>query len=266
MSNNLEKTFIDLGYTKEEYRHIRSYGLLLLYSDTKIKENLNDGILFFSQLGFAYEQILKFYKYAPNILKYSYDELYNQINKLIILGYNQDEILKMIKVDSRIITLSDDDINNRFYYLNRFGYTNEDILKIGKRTPQIFTENVKNLNDKFYFLLEHGYKKEDIVKMTNKLSSIFSYSLDNLQNKIDFFDFINAHELPVIKPNILMQSSKVSYARYYYFIDKNINFEVNNYRKLFISENQFKRAYGISTEELIKIYESTLNSKQKSIN
>ena len=52
-----------------------------------------------------------------------------------------------------------------------------------------------------------------------------------------------------------MQSTKLSYARYMFYKDKGIKITMDNYRKLFINQKQFEKAYGIKKEELLKKYD-----------
>lgn len=100
-----------------------------------------------------------------------------------------------------------------------------------------------------------GYSKEEIIKMTKTLPVIYSYSIENMKQKIAFYDSIGMHELAVIDAKQLMQSVNLSYARYSFYMDKGINIDIDNYKKLFISQKQFEKSYGITKEELLKKYD-----------
>ena len=91
--------------------------------------------------------------------------------------------------------------------------------------------------------------------MTKSLPAIFSLSIENMKLKIDFYDSINLHESVVISPNILMQSIALSYARYYFYQDRGIVITSENFDKLFVCQKRFEKQYGISKEELLKMYD-----------
>ena len=52
-----------------------------------------------------------------------------------------------------------------------------------------------------------------------------------------------------------MQSMKKTKARYIYLTQvKLIDIDKSNYNKLFVNEKNFQKAYGVSTDSLIKTY------------
>ena len=55
-------------------------------------------------------------------------------------------------------------------------------------------------------------------------------------------------------PKQLIQSSILTKARYDYFKTLGIDVSMRNFRKLFISGDQFKKQYSISNEEVVKKY------------
>ena len=75
-----------------------------------------------------------------------------------------------------------------------------------------------------------------------------------MKQKIEFYDSINLHSLAVVEPKKLMQSVKLSYARYYFFMEKGIKIDETNYALLFINQSRFEKQYGITKKELLEKY------------
>ena len=51
-----------------------------------------------------------------------------------------------------------------------------------------------------------------------------------------------------------MQSMKLSYARYMFFKERNINIDETNSERLFIIQKLFEKKYGITKQELLERY------------
>ena len=90
--------------------------------------------------------------------------------------------------------------------------------------------------------------------MTKTLPSIYNLSIENMKQKIEFYDSINLHSLAVVEPKKLMQSVKLSYARYYFFMEKGIKIDETNYAQLFREQSRFEKRYGITKKELLEKY------------
>lgn len=63
------------------------------------------------------------------------------------------------------------------------------------------------------------------------------------------------HELAIIDSKQLIQSVKLSYARYKYYEDNNVFINMDNYRKLFVNEKQFKKRSNMTKSELLNKYD-----------
>lgn len=148
----------------------------------------------------------------------------------------------------------------------KLGYTEEDyeIIRNNYAVIQIKDETlIKKLKDNFAFLLKIGYTKEEVIKMTKILPSIYGFSIENMKQKIDFYDSIDMHELAVINPKQLMQSVNLSYARYSFYKDRGIDIDMNNYRKLFVEQKKFEKAYRITKKELLEKYDYDKYEEQR---
>ena len=148
----------------------------------------------------------------------------------------------------------------------KVGYTENDYNEIRNSHSLINMKDEtisRHLKDIFTFFLKNGYTKEEVIKMTKSMPSIYGLSKENMKQKIDFYDSIGMHVLAVIDAKKLMQSVNLSYARYSFYMDKGINIDIDNYKKLFISQKQFEKSYGITKEELLKKYDYNKFKEEK---
>ena len=88
--------------------------------------------------------------------------------------------------------------------------------------------------------------------MTLELPALFGYSIENIANKINYYREIGFEFYVIEYPKFLMQSVELSYARYNYF--KNNNIEIKNHRYLFYGESIFKKQFSVTKQELLQMY------------
>ena len=150
--------------------------------------------------------------------------------------------------------------------LCNFGYTKEESKEIlntyplNTCKPETLKKKIEEIN---MYMEKLGYSKEEVIKMTKSLPAIYGYSIDNIKQKIDFYDSIGLHELAINDTKKLMQSVSLSYARYMFYKEKNIEITDKSYNKLFINQKQFQKAYGITKEELLEKYDYQAYIQQK---
>ena len=150
--------------------------------------------------------------------------------------------------------------------LCNFGYTKEESKEIlntyplNTCKPETLKKKIEEIN---MYMEKLGYSKEEVIKMTKSLPTIYGLSIDNIKQKIDFYDSIGLHELAINDTKKLMQSVSLSYARYMFYKEKNIEITDKSYNKLFINQKQFQKAYGITKEELLEKYDYQAYIQQK---
>lgn len=96
-----------------------------------------------------------------------------------------------------------------------------------------------------------GFAKEQVLKMIKELPTILGYDIYNIKRKIELLKTIGIDSIILLNGNYLMQSVKVTYARYKYFASIGIKIDMENYKKLFGSAKRFENSHGISKEELL---------------
>ena len=150
--------------------------------------------------------------------------------------------------------------------LCNFGYTKEESKEIlntyplNACKPETLKKKIEEIN---MYMEKLGYSKEEVIKMTKSLPTIYGLSIDNIKQKIDFYDSIGLHELAINDTKKLMQSVSLSYARYMFYKEKDIEITDKSYNKLFINQKQFQKAYGITKEELLEKYDYQAYIQQK---
>ena len=224
----LKEEFIKLGYTEEDYEIIRNnYAVNQIKDETLIKK-LKDNFAF-----------------------------------LLKIGYTKEEVIKMTKSFPPIYGLSIENIKQKIEDIISLGYTKEEVIKITKSSPQIYSLSIESIKQKIEDMITLGYTKEEVIKMTKSSPSIYGLSIENMKQKIEFYDSIDMHELAVINPKQLMQSVNLSYARYSFYKDRGIDIDMNNYRKLFVGQKDFEKAYRITKKELLEKYDYNKYKEEK---
>ena len=217
-------------------------------------------------LGYTKEEVIKMVKSLPSVYSYSIESIKQKIEDMIALGYTKEEVIKMTKSSPSIYGLSIESIKQKIEDIIALGYTKEEVIKSTKSLPSIYGYSIENMKQKIEDMIALGYTKEEVIKMTKNLPALYGYSIENIKQKIEFYDSVSMHELAVINPKLLMQSVNLSYARYSFYIDRGIDIDMKNYRKLFISQKQFEKAYGISKKELLEKYDYNKYKEERKMN
>ena len=215
----LKEFFLELGYNEKEYVEIvNTYPIITMKPEAlmrKVKEN--------------YEL-------------------------LISLGYNKEEVIKMTKGIPKIYGYSIENIKQKIKDMEELGYSREEVIKMTKSKPAIYGYSIENIKQKIEDMEELGYSREEAIKMTIGLPSILGLSIENIKQKIEFYDSIGLHSLAIVAPKNLMQSTKLSYARYMFFKEKGIVIDETSYRKLFVNQKKFEKQYGLTKNEILQKY------------
>lgn len=138
--------------------------------------------------------------------------------------------------------------------MEELGYSRKEVIEITKALPTIFGLSIENIKQTIKEVEALGYSREEVIKMTIGLPSILGLSIENIKQKIEFYDSIGLHSLVIVAPKSLMQSTKLSYARYMFFKEKGIVIDKTNYNKLFANQKQFEKQYGLTKNEILQKY------------
>ena len=189
--------------------------------------------------------------------------------EFIKLGYTEEDY-EIIKNNYSVIHIKDEALIKRlkdnFSFLLKMGYTKEEVIKMTKGLPSIYSLSKESIKQKIEDIISLGYTKEEVIKMTKSFPPIYGLSTENMKQKIEFYDSIDMHELAVIDSKRLMQSVNLSYARYSFYIDRETDINMKNYRKLFVRQKQFEKAYGITKKELLEKYDYNKYKEERKMN
>ena len=186
--------------------------------------------------------------------------------EFIKLGYTEEDY-EIIRNNYAVNQIKDETLikklKDNFAFLLKIGYTKEEVIKMTKSFPPIYGLSIENIKQKIEDIISLGYTKEEVIKITKSSPQIYSLSIESIKQKIEFYDSIDMHELAVINPKQLMQSVNLSYARYSFYKDRGIDIDMNNYRKLFVGQKDFEKAYRITKKELLEKYDYNKYKEEK---
>ena len=254
---------LKLGYKREEIIKItKSLPEIYGYSTRTIEQKMKDMI----SLGYTKEEVIRMTKNSPSIYSYSIETIKKKIDDIISLGYTRKEVIKMTKGLSQIYGYSIEGIKQKIDDMISLGYTKEEVIKMTKSFTPIYGLSIESMKQKIDDMISLGYTRKEVIDMTKDLPAIYGYSKKNMKQKKDFYDSIGLHELVSVDPKQLIQSVNLSYARYCFYKDKGIDIDMNNYRKLFVREDQFEKSNGITKQELIEKYDYDKYEEHRKMN
>lgn len=181
-----------------------------------------------------------------------------ELKKMFLeLGYSEKEYVKIVNTYP-IINMKPETLKKRvkenYDFLISLGYSKKEIIKMTKRVSAIYGYSIENIKQKIEDIEALGYSREEVIKMTKNFPSIYGFSIENIKQKIEFYNSIGLHSLAIVAPKNLMQSTKLSYARYMFFKEKGIVIDETSYRKLFVGQKQFEKQYGLTKNEILQKY------------
>ena len=186
--------------------------------------------------------------------------------EFIKLGYTEEDY-EIIRNNHAIINIKDETLikklKDNYAFFLKNNYTKEEVIKMTKSLPSIYGHSIESIKQKIEDMIALGYTKEEVIKMTKSLPSIYGNSIESIKQKIEFYNSINMHEIAIIDSKQLIQSVNLSYARYSFYKDRETDINMKNYRKLFIGQKQFEKAYGITKKELLEKYDYNKYKEEK---
>ena len=144
-----------------------------------------------------------------------------------------------------LLGITTEGILDRFEFFIQLGYTKEEFIKMSASLPALYNYSTDKITSRVRELLEFGYTKEEVIIISKVFPAIFSFSSESLSLKLDYYKFLNIERSFIKAPKNLIQSIELSYARYEFFKQNN----------MFMGSEQFKQLYGITNEEIIRMYD-----------
>lgn len=122
--------------------------------------------------------------------------------------------------------------------------------------PQLLSLSINSIRKKYNNVKNFGYTDEEVLKMTTCMggASVYGASITAVSNKLQFYNSIGIHQTIVEYSQRLIPSISRSYARYKFMTNLGEEITDNNCSRLFMGNQAFSKYYGISKEELLKMY------------
>ena len=248
--NYLEK----IGYDDNDIEKILYESNLVTLKYSTLLKKIEQNYIFFISVGYRKEDVIKMTKLLPSLYGLSIENIKQKIEDLMLLGYRKEDVIKMTKLLPTLYSYSIENIKQKIEDLISLGYSKEDVIKMTKLLPSLFCLSIENMKQKIDDLISLGYDKEKVINMTQNLPSLYSYSIENIKQKIDFYKMINLDFIILEDTKKLMQSVDLTYARYMFFKDEDIEVTRDNYRRLFYTAKIFEKQYGIDKSTLLEKY------------
>ena len=223
------------------------------------KEKIDICISFLDDLIDNRNKVIKLIKAHPNILSFSINKLVSKVKWFYDKGYTKEQVGNIIYKANSLLTMdfvNDGNIDSKYNYFKYLGFTNEEIIDVTNRCPVLYSLSIENISNKINILLELGFSMDIVKNIFYKFPQIVSCSEEAILEKYNYFNEIGLLRVFVEYPKYLMQGLELTNARYTYLLNKGIDINEVNYKKLFTSDKRFKESYGITSEELLEKYRS----------
>lgn len=226
------------------------------------KEAIIDTLKYLNQIIKDETKTITIFQENPKIVGLNKTNIDSKINWFIQKGYTIEETIKIIIKNPKIFTYDfkpNGNIDNKYnYFLKELGYKEEQITLITTRFPEIYSLSINTIQGRLNHLINLGFHPNIIKIMFYNFPQIISFTNELIDEKYNYYASINMLDIFIKDPKYLMQSIQLTEARRQYLINKNL--DINNYKKLFISNKKFKKNYGITNEEILKDYQ---NNKER---
>ena len=250
--NIIEKNVIK---DKEMVNYLKDFGYPNEFVDrfSKFDRRFINKIDFLLGLGFSKALIIKITMCIPKIFYLSESIIESRINFLINIGFKKDDVFVLIGKFPNILLITLENIKSKFEILIKFNNLN-DTLRIIFIYPQITGLSKDKLYETISLLESYNFSRDEIGYIILNFPSIFSFSVQTLDEKLSYLDSIGLLGVVLIKPNQLIQSVSLTYARYEYLKSIGILVTMNNWKLLFMGEKDFVRHFKITSDELYSKY------------
>lgn len=250
----VENLLLELGYTNEETKKILNNERLKTFKPETLYNKIKEIYTFFINNNYMKEHVIKMAKNFPAIYSYSMENIEMKNNYLISLGYTKEEMFKLTKNFPSIYGYNAEKINKKINDLIQLGYTKEDVITMGKKFPNIYGLDIEKISKRLDELTQLGYTKEEALMITKNFPTIFGYEFNKISKRIEFYSSIGLRKMTVYDSKQLMQGTELSYARLEFYRQKGIVVNDYDYLKLFMSQKNFEKKYGIGKKELLEMY------------
>jgi hypothetical protein len=248
----IEEILYDIGMTDEQIKKLSiKSGNVFANSMGRVM----DFIAFFRNLGYENEIIVKIFLRTLNIFRTSIYKLEKLYDDMLEYGFSRKDICHMGKIYPTFWSHSFNKIKSLLDTFVSIGFSKEKAISILSKSPSLIGYGASTIIDKFNQLIDLGFEKDKLINIVSEYPTLINSDINRTKNIVEFFDSIGLFDCLLAAPKgFFIQGIEVSYARYCFYIENNIEINMKNYRKLFLNQKQFKKAYNISNLELMQKY------------
>lgn len=212
----------EFGYKKKTIKMIKGYSAILSYAFDTIKKKFK----VLTDFGLSKEQALTATACHPKYFCHPIEVVQDRLDGLLKLKFSKEDVIYIVYMNVRVLDMATARVEEHIKDIEVLGFTNEEALAIASGCPSLLSSNSKTLSKKIELLLSLGLRK---------------CILDN--------------------PSILMQGVPLTTARVRFFKEQGITIDETNYRRVFRNSVEFKARYGISNEDVLKLYGPKIGEK-----
>ena len=192
---------------------------------------------------------------APRLMTTGVDKIWDRLMNVALLGFSEETVIKMAKSYPTLLCITENTVNSHFKSFISLGYEEDEVKSMVKSSASLLCLASKTIESKFNNLVDAGYTKEEVKHITIEMPTIYELSKENINDRIEYYDSIGLHDIMLKHPKHFMQSTGLTYARYMYLNSIGDTIDGNNFMKLFCSDKNFIKYYGIEKETLLEKYD-----------
>lgn len=272
------KILVGLGISKKRIEKLFKENVPIIFEEPeRIKKNL----IYLIGIGLSREEISACLEFNYKILEYD-EAFYRRVEKVIApyriklaevlrmkmkrranfqfegvfalfevanaLSVDKEKFKKSLFSNPNTLNSSSMTIYDFSTNFKKLGFDEEQIKTIMETSVGVIVIDYETLKRKKDILTEY-YDEEEAISMLVRFPGYFSMSCENIREKLDVGVYTNSLEFLFKNPKNLMQSAKLTLARFYSFCGDCSS------RTLFLGEKEFIRHYNETNAEVIAKYE-----------
>ena len=236
---------------KEEIFEITSKEPSILTSSV---EELYQKCVLLTKLGYSEREVNKLISGAPVVLTLTIDEIVTKLKEVMTLGFTKSEVAIISKRYPAVFSSSLDELKAKINEIEKVGYSKEQVINMIKIMPELFGTKLVYIENALSVLQRLNYSKADLIEITSKYPELYSKPLSYVKNKLEFYKTLRLRSVVVDNPSIILKDDEVVYARYSLMKKMGIKVDKDNLAMLYVENAVFKKHFGYSKAELLKMF------------
>ncbi len=247
---NKFRFFQTLGFTLESFKRTILKTPELLRASLKKAEEV---VAYFQEKGFANRDIVQMFKMTPAIAVSSITKLESHFLWAKSLGLTDEECIRFFTFSPTVLCQKISSLDEKIDWFRIIGLDRKESTKLILKAPSIMIMGTKRFDSTYRQLEDLGFEKEEIKSIICAYPQIFNLKTTTFQEKYSCFLNNGLREYFIKKPSILMQSAELTRMRIAHLTSIGLWEQVHK-SAIFINSTAFKKRFGVSNDELLKMY------------